>query len=105
MSGSNTFCLLWTSRMITIVSYPPLAISLSPGDTATDCTLPVCTNNTNLLLEIDAHNHYIRSVVWSPDCRQLLSTFDKIVKFWDACTGRQIVTRMFTCGAQKHARN
>ena len=48
-------------------------------------------NNTELLLQIDAHQDCVASVVWSPDGQQLLSaSYDKTAKFWDSSTGLQI---------------
>jgi len=50
------------------------------------------TDNAEILLDIDAHQDFVRSVVWSPDGGQQLvsASDDKTVKFWDAVTGDQI---------------
>ncbi|KAG1890595.1 WD40-repeat-containing domain protein [Suillus fuscotomentosus] len=49
------------------------------------------TDNAELLLEIDAHEEFVLSVVWLPDSQQLISaSADKTIKFWDSSNGAQI---------------
>ncbi|KAG2149016.1 WD40-repeat-containing domain protein [Suillus bovinus] len=48
-------------------------------------------NIAELLLEIDAHDKWVQSVVWSPDGQQLVSaSYDNTIKFWDSSNGTHI---------------
>jgi WD40 repeat protein len=71
------------------VAFSPDGLKLASGGY---CTVRVWyTDNAELLFDIDAHHHYVRSVVWTPDGQQLVSaSADTTVKFWDSSNGDQI---------------
>ncbi|KAG2053382.1 beta transducin-like protein, partial [Suillus hirtellus] len=49
------------------------------------------TSNTELLLKINAHDNWVKGVLWSPDGQQLVSaSTDKTIKFWDSSNGCRI---------------
>ncbi|KAG2341451.1 WD40 repeat-like protein [Suillus weaverae] len=48
-------------------------------------------DNAELLFDIDGHDDWVSSVVWSPDSQQVVSaSHDKTIKFWDSSNGTQI---------------
>jgi tetratricopeptide (TPR) repeat protein len=74
---------------VSSVAFSPDGLKLASG---TKFTIWVwSTNNTKLLLKVDAHRLMVRGVVWSPDSQQIVSTSeDGTVKFWDSSNGTQI---------------
>ncbi|KAG0708301.1 WD40-repeat-containing domain protein [Suillus ampliporus] len=72
------------------VAFSPDGLKVASG--SADCAIWVWhTEYAQLLCKINAHEHWVRSVVWSPDCQQLISaSYDRTVKFWNPSTALQI---------------
>jgi WD40 repeat protein len=71
------------------VAFSPDGLKLASGSW---CNIRIWrTVNAELLLHINAHQDYVRDVVWTPDSQRLVSASnDKTARFWDSSTGYQI---------------
>ncbi|KAG1789035.1 uncharacterized protein HD556DRAFT_828571 [Suillus plorans] len=88
-TGAVLATLCHNSVVLTVV-FSPDGLKLASG--SKDNTIRVWrTNDTEVLLEFNAHQDRVRSVVWSHDGQQLVSaSYDQTVKFWNSSNADQI---------------